>query len=337
MQRCLQLAIKGIGHVAPNPMVGSVIVHEGRIIGEGYHMQFGQPHAEVNAVRSVPVELAHLLPQSTLYVNLEPCSHHGKTPPCADMIVHHKIPRVVIGSNDPNPQVAGKGIEKLKVAGVEVVTGVLKNEADFLNRRFMTYHIKHRPYVILKWAESANGIMAPHEPKQHWLSGPEAKQLVHQWRSEEQAIMVGKRTVEIDDPELTVRLVEGRKPVRVVIDKNLELPATKKIFALTGTLYVYNASQKLEDGNVHFEVIDFNQPVLPQVLHHLYSNGVQSIIIEGGPATLQHFIDGHLWDEVRIITAASSLQKGKHSPVISGSLLQHFDAGKDSIRILNNA
>ena len=334
MQRCLDLAVKGIGHVAPNPMVGSVIVHDGIIIGEGYHMQFGQPHAEVNAVRSVPSSLQHLIPQSTLYVNLEPCSHYGKTPPCADMIVQHKIPRVVTGSSDPNPQVAGKGIDRLKTAGVEVITGILKNESDFLNRRFMTYHTKHRPYVILKWAESADGFMAPAEPKQQWLSGKEAKQLVHQWRGEEQAIMVGKRTVEIDDPELTVRLVEGKNPIRLVIDRNLDLPATKKIFSSSGIVHIYNASQKFVDHNIHFDVIDFNQPVLPQVLRSLYTKGVQSIIVEGGPTTLQHFIDQQLWDEARIITAPINLNMGKRSPQISGQLLQQSQAGKDSIKVL---
>ena len=337
MQRCLDLAVKGIGHVAPNPMVGSVIVYDGNIIGEGYHMQFGQAHAEVNAVRSVPPSLQHLISQSTIYVNLEPCSHYGKTPPCADMIVQHKMARVVIGSNDPNPQVAGKGIEKLKAAGIEVISGVLKKQADFLNRRFMTFYTRHRPYVILKWAESADGFMAPEEAKQQWLSGSESRQLVHQWRAEEQAIMVGKRTVEIDDPELTVRLVEGKNPIRVLIDRNLDLPATKKIFSSNGIVHVYNASQKLVDHSIHFEVIDFNQPVLPQVVHNLYTQGVQSIIVEGGPTTLKHFIDLQLWDEARIITAPVILHSGKRSPEISGKLLQQFEAGKDSIKVLLHA
>lgn len=338
MQRCLDLAVKAIGHVAPNPMVGCVIVHNGNIIGEGYHQQFGQPHAEVNAVNSVPVHLQHLLPGSTLYVNLEPCAHHGKTPPCADMIVSKKIPRVVIGSHDPNPLVAGKGIQKLKDAGIEVTVGVLEKESDFLNRRFMTHHLIHRPYIILKWAESADGFMAPDEPKQVWLTNEHSKKLVHQWRSEEQAIMVGKKTVDIDDPELTVRLVEGKNPARVIIDRTLSLPPSKKVFYQNAPVYVFNELKHLHGAGIHFEQVDFNKPVLPQVLKNLASKNIQSIITEGGPNTLQQFIEQNLWDEARIFTAPNKLASGKPSPKLSGLIINEQMIGGDKLQVaINNS
>ncbi len=336
MQRCLDLAIKAIGHVAPNPMVGCIIVHNNQIIGEGYHQQYGKAHAEVNAINSVAAELVYLLTESTIYVSLEPCSHHGKTPPCADLIISKKIPKVVIASNDPNPLVAGKGIKKLLDAGVEVVAGVLKNEADFLNRRFMTAHLKHRPYVILKWAESSDGYMAPNEPEQVWLTNDFSKKLVHQWRREEQAIMVGKRTVEIDDPELTVRLIEGRNPARVIIDRSLSLPASKKIFHDNASVFVYNDLKEQVDGHTHFIQIDFEQPVLQQVLKNMAVKNIQSVIVEGGPATLQHFIDENLWDEARVFTASVKLGVGKASPKITGELLKEEWIGDDKLKYISN-
>lgn len=336
MQRCLDLAIKAIGHVAPNPMVGSVIVHDGRIIGEGYHQKFGHPHAEVNAVNSVSPELKSVLSLSTLYVSLEPCSHHGKTPPCADMIIHHKMPRVVIGSNDPNPKVAGKGIQKLRDAGVEVITGVLKNECDFLNRRFLTYYLQHRPYIILKWAESSDGFMAPEEPGQFWLTNDYSKKLVHQWRGEEQAILVGKRTVEIDDPELTVRLAVGKNPTRVIIDRNLSIPSSKKVFFPNAPVLVYNELNQTSDGRLHFEKIDFGNEVLPQVLHSLYQKNIQSIIVEGGPYTLQQFIDQNLWDEARIFTAPVVMGSGRKSPSVYGLIEDEQNIAGDRLRFIFN-
>jgi diaminohydroxyphosphoribosylaminopyrimidine deaminase / 5-amino-6-(5-phosphoribosylamino)uracil reductase len=337
MKRCLDLAVKGFGHVAPNPMVGSVIVHNNQIIGEGYHQQFGKAHAEVNAINSIPVHLKHLLSQSTLYVSLEPCSHHGKTPPCADLIVSKKIPNVVIASNDPNPYVSGNGIKKLLDAGIEVTTGVLKKDADFLNRRFMTFHTKHRPYIILKWAESEDGFMAPNEPRQVWLTNQQSKKLVHQWRSEEQAIMVGKNTVMTDDPELTVRLVDGNNPARVIIDKKLMLPLSQKIYHPNAPVYVYNELKDQKNGYVHYEQIDLSQPVLPQILKSLTAKHIQSIIVEGGPATLQHFVDENLWDEARVFTAPVKLVSGKPSPKLPGSLFKEDKIGDDRLKVLLNA
>ena len=336
MQRCLDLAVNAIGHVAPNPMVGCVIVHEGKIIGEGYHQQFGKPHAEVNAINSVPENLQHFLPQSTLYVNLEPCAHHGKTPPCADLIVSKKIQHVIIGSNDPNPKVAGKGIQKLRDAGIEVTTGVLKPEADFLNRRFLTFYTQHRPYIILKWAESADGFMAPNEPKQLWLTNEHSKKLVHQWRSEEQAIIVGKKTVEADNPELTVRLVEGKNPARVVIDRTLSLPVTQKLFAPNAPVFIYNELQQYSDSKIHLEKIDFNQSVLPQVLNSLASKSIQSIIVEGGPFTINQFIEQNLWDEARIFTAPVKLEEGKAALKLTGRLLHEEKIEGDRLRVILN-
>ena len=336
MQRCLDLAVKGIGHVAPNPMVGSVIVHEGKIIGEGHHQQFGGPHAEVDAINSVSTELAHLLSESTIYVSLEPCSHHGKTPPCADLIIGKQIPRVVIASDDPNPKVAGRGIQKLRDAGIEVITGVLKAEADFLNRRFMTYFLMHRPYIILKWAESADGLMAPDEPKQMWLTNDLSKKLVHQWRSKEQAILVGKRTIEIDDPELTVRLTNGKNPARVVIDRNLSLPLSKKIFYPNAAVYVFNETKVGVEERIHFEKTDFGQPVIPQILDSLVAKQIQSVIIEGGPDTLRQFIDLNLWDEARIFTAPVQMGSGKPSPKISGKVISECKLEGDRLKIILN-
>jgi len=338
MQRCLDLAVKGLGNVAPNPLVGCVIVHEGKIIGEGFHVQFGGPHAEVNAVNSVLPELKQLLPESTLYVNLEPCSHFGKTPPCADMIIANKIPGVVIGSNDPNPKVAGDGIRKLKEAGIEVVTGILKQESDFLNRRFITHHTKHRPYIILKWAQSADGFMSPVGDKQMWLTNDASRKLTHQWRSEEQAIMVGKRTVEIDNPALTVRLVKGKNPVRIVIDKDLSLKITNRIFKEEGQLFIYNEDvDDSEDSKLNLIKIDFEQDVLPQIMKHLYSKEIQSIIVEGGPYTLKQFIDRNLWDEARIFTTEHVLKDGKKSPELNGKIINEEVVEGDKLVVKVNA
>ena len=333
MQRCLDLAIKGQGQVAPNPMVGCVIVHNDQIIGKGYHREFGKAHAEVNAIQSV--ENPELLKQSVLYVNLEPCSHHGKTPPCADLIVEKKIPKVVIGSNDPNPKVAGGGIKKLRAAGVEVITGVLKNESDFLNRRFITFHTQHRPYIILKWAQSQDGFMAPDEPKQLWLTNNESRKLVHQWRSEEAAILVGRRTMEIDKPLLTVRLVEGKNPVRITLGREFILPFDKKVISAGSPLWIFN--EKIEsygDNALQYLKLDFKKNVLPQLLDELYKREIQSIIVEGGPTTLQHFINADLWDEARVFTVPILLKSGKRAPVVAGNVIHEEIVQGDRLLVI---
>lgn len=334
MQRCLDLALKGIGRVAPNPMVGSVIVHNGHIIGEGYHMKYGGPHAEVNAIASVQDET--LLKDATLYVNLEPCSHYGKTPPCADLILTKQIPCVVIGSYDPNPKVAGKGIQRLKDAGVEVITEILKTESDFLNRRFLTYHTRHRPYVVLKWAQSSDGFMGLNEPRQLWLTNALSKKLSHKWRTEEQAILVGRNTVTIDDSELTARLWPGNNPLRVVIDRNLVLSADKKIFNSEADTLIVNEQKDETTGNLHYCKIDFEADVPAQILELLYRRNILSVIIEGGARTLQSFIHSQLWDEARIFTTPHTLKHGIPAPVLPGKLIEERTIETDKLQVLLN-
>lgn len=337
MQRCLDLAIKGIGHVAPNPMVGSVIVHDDRIIGEGYHMQYGGPHAEVNAIRSISETDALLLKHSTIYVNLEPCSHHGKTPPCADLIISKRIPRVVIANYDPNPQVAGKGIQRLRDAGIEVITEVLKQEADWLNRRFLTYHTKHRPYIFLKWAQSQDGFMAPEGNKQAWLTNTASKQLVHKWRSEEQAVMVGKNTVLVDNPQLTVREWQGKNPLRITIDRNLELPSSLHLFNEAASTLIFNSIKNDKQGNIEWVKIDSDAGVEEQILNALYKRSIQSLIIEGGAKLLNSFIQKGLWDEAQIFTSPTTLGSGIKAPMVNGQTLEEKNIEGDTLLVKRNA
>ncbi len=334
MQRCLDLAIQGLGKVAPNPMVGSVVVHKDVIIGEGYHRQYGQAHAEVNAINSVVDK--SLLAQSTLYVNLEPCSHHGKTPPCADLIVEHKIPRVVIGSGDPNPLVAGKGVERLRKAGVEVTEGVLHEACEFLNRRFFMYHRRQRPYVILKWAQSSDGYMAPEGDEQYWLTGEQSKQLVHQWRTQEQAVLVGTRTALIDNPQLTARLWQGTQPLRVVLDKDLKLPAHLHLLDGSVATVVFNGFTNDSQPNLERVKVDFTASIEAQVLHELYKRGIASLLIEGGALLLNSFIKLGLWDEARIFTAPVNLQRGKQVLPVQGKVLETCSIGNDMLQLIQN-
>ncbi len=333
MLRCIDLAVKGLGNVAPNPMVGCVIVREGKIIGEGFHQKLGQAHAEVNAINSVNDKA--LLKDATLYVSLEPCSHHGKTPPCADLIIKHQIPKVVVGSNDPNPLVAGNGIRKLKGAGVEVITNVLKAETDFMNRRFITYHTQKRPYIILKWAQSVDGFIAPNEPKQQWLTGGLSKKLVHQWRSEEQAILIGRKTLEIDNPILTTRLVEGKNPLRLVLAKDISRATKHKVFG-DGQVWVFNANRNAQEGDIRFVQMDFVKDVPSQMLEYLWKNDIQSVIVEGGAATLSSFISAGLWDEARVFTAPVTLKEGKPAPVVKGTTLSEETIDKDKLQVVYN-
>ncbi len=333
MQRCLDLAIKGAGLVAPNPMVGCVIVHNNKIIGEGYHQKYGGPHAEVNAINSVVNK--DLLPNSTLYVSLEPCSHFGKTPPCADLILQKKIPAVVIAGLDPNPLVAGNGIARLKAAGVAVTQGILQQQADYLNRKFITFHTKHRPFITLKWAQSADGFMGLNEPKQFWFTNTESKKLMHKWRTEEQAILVGKNTVAVDDCELTARLWPGNNPLRVVIDRNLDLPADRKIFNGRSTTFIFNQIKSATEGANQFIKLDFSQNLLYQILDTLYKANIQSLTVEGGAETLRHFIDEHLWDEARVFTSPHLLQTGKPAPQLNAQLVAQTEIESDILRTYN--
>ena len=298
MQRALDLAQKGSGKVSPNPMVGCVIVCDDEIIGEGYHEQYGGLHAEPNAVNSV-VDKAKIK-QSTVYVTLEPCAHFGKTPPCADLLLSHSPKRVVICNDDPNPLVAGKGIEALRNAGIEVESGVLNEKGRSLNKRFFTFQEKKRPYVILKWAQTKDGFIARNNFDSKWISGEASRRLVHQWRSEESAIMVGTNTALHDNPQLNVRMVEGNNPVRVVLDKGLRLPINLHLFDNTQKTIVYNSSKNEEKDALSYIQLDFSTTVIEQVLTDLHKRGISSIIIEGGTTLLNAFLEEGLWDEAKV-------------------------------------
>ena len=314
MMRCLQLAAMAEGQTSPNPMVGAVIVHDGRIIGEGYHHCAGEPHAEPNAIASVKDE--SLLREATMYVSLEPCSHWGKTPPCADLIVRKGLNSVVIATLDPNPKVAGRGVKILQDAGVEVTVGVMEEEARWLNRRFMTVQEKHRPYVILKWAETADGIIDVCRKEKGSgpikISNSVTKTLNHQVRVEEDAIMVATKTALLDDPHLTVTKWTGRNPVRVLLDRSLRVPVDYRIFDDAARTIVFCSQQSIVNSqrsvgdNVEFVGIDFEGDVVSAVMDELYKRGVMSIIVEGGAQWLQTVIDSGLWDEARV-------ERGPHS------------------------
>lgn len=336
MKRCLELAALGLGKVAPNPLVGAVLVYDNRIIGEGYHQQYGQAHAEVNCIASVKEQDRPFISDATIYVNLEPCSHFGKTPPCADLLIQHQIKRIVVGSLDPNPLVAGKGIEKLQDAGATVIVGVLKEQSDFLNRRFFTYHTQNRPYVILKWAQTADGFMAPAEQKEYWLTNEESVQLVHKWRSEEPAIMVGTNTVLKDNPQLTVRHWTGKNPTRVTIDKGLKLPLSASIFDESAETIIFNSLESVSRHHLHYVKIDFNKDILPQILKELFVRKFQSVIIEGGEVLLQSLIESNLWDEARIFTTEHVFENGLKAPLVQGELKSVTFIKKDKLEIVLN-
>lgn len=341
MRRCLELAGLGMGSVSPNPMVGAVILYQDRIIGEGYHRKYGEAHAEVNAINHVIERFDNaneVLRQSTIYVSLEPCAHYGKTPPCADLIIRHHIPNVVVGCRDPFAQVDGKGIEKLRDAGINITVGVLEKECQWLNRRFFARVQKHRPYVILKWAQTADGLFAPDDNSQHWITGPESRKLVHRWRTEEDAILVGKNTVAIDNPQLNVRYAHGKSPKRVVIDRRLELKPSLKVFDQSAESIIFNEVKTDVDGkNKYIALEDFDRYVPQYILFQLYLQDIQSVIIEGGARTLNSFIEAGLWDEARIFTGETELKKGIKAPEITGNIINEYSSGADKLKILVNS
>ena len=315
MRRCFQLAVLGSGFTAPNPMVGAVLVHEGKIIGEGYHQKFGEAHAEVNCVRSVRPADRHLISRSTLYVSLEPCNHFGKTPPCSDLILHEKIPDVVIGCRDPFPTREGKGIEKLSRHHVNIQFPVLEEEAIHLNRRFFCFHQRKRPYIVLKWAQSSNQKIAGEKGERIAISNAISNRLVHKWRTEEAGILVGTNTALLDNPELTARLWPGKNPVRIVVDRRLRLPDSLKLFDLKTHSMVLNELTDLQAGNLHFKKIQGESKNLESVLTGLYEANILSVMVEGGRALLQSFFDAGIWDEARIITNhVLEIQGGVSSP-----------------------
>ena len=321
-------------------MVGSVIVADGTIIGEGYHQRYGEQHAEANAVAAVLSDFPNgeeLLRKSTLYVNLEPCAHFGKRPPCSDLIVRYQIPEVVIGCRDPFPLVNGKGVDKLKDAGVRIIENILTDECLHLNRRFITRVQKQRPYIILKWAQTADGYFAPPDRSQRWISSAIAKKLVHKWRGEEDAVLVGFNTALSDDPQLNVRLTTRRSPVRIVIDRDLQLPKSLKLFDQTHQTIVFNSLKTDVDNNIKYlELEDFDH-YLPQLIcYQLYLMDFQSIVIEGGAKTLQLFINAGLWDEARIFIADDLWNSGLSAPLLSGQPKSTDKVGSDSLQTWYN-
>ena len=309
-----------MGTTYPNPMVGSVIVHEGKIIGEGWHRKSGEPHAEVNAVNSVKNK--SLLQQSTIYVSLEPCSHFGKTPPCCDLIIKHQIPNVIVGTVDPNSMVAGAGIKRLQENGINVTLGILEKECRELNKRFFIFHNEKRPYIILKWAESLDGFIAPVKKEKKepvWISNVFSRQLTHKWRSEEQAILVGTNTVLDDNPKLDVREWSGKNPVRIILDREGKI--TDDYFVKDGktkTIIVTERENLTNTENCIYENAIFDIRLTKTMVHILYKYGLQFVIIEGGRYTLQNFIDAGLWDEARVFIGNVNLNEGIKAPVLSG-------------------
>ena len=338
--RCIQLAKNACCNAAPNPMVGAVIVHNGIIIGEGYHIRCGEPHAEVNAIRSVKNE--SLLKEATIYVSLEPCSHYGKTPPCADLIIEKGIPEVVIGCMDPFSMVAGRGIEKLRKAGIKVTVGVLEKECQQLIRRFITFNTQKRPYITLKWAESADGFIDKNREGGNpvLLSTPLTSMVVHKRRAEHDAILVGRKTALLDNPSLTTRNWFGKDPIRLVIDKDLTLPKDLCLFdgKIRTIIFTQKASAE-KHPSVEYIRLDFTQNILPQIMEVLYNLKVQSLLVEGGSILLQSFIDEDLWDEAYIETSPIYLNEGIRAPKIDEkhkhSTYNYF--GRDVLHFKNEA
>ena len=339
MQRCIDLAQKGIGNVAPNPMVGAVLVHESRIIGEGWHQQFGGPHAEVNCINSVAEADRNLISQSTLYVSLEPCNHYGKTPPCTELIIQTQIKKVVIACTDPFDKVNGTGIKKLIDNGVDVITGVLEREAIRLNKRFFIFHQQQRPYVILKWAQSFDDFISLTKGKPVKISNEITDKLVHKWRSEEAAIIVGTNTVINDNPSLTTRNWTGRNPLRIFIDKRLSIDAKYNILDNNSDTLILNLVKNEKVGVNEFILIHDETKLIEELLQLLYKKGIQSLIVEGGTRLLQSFIDNNFWDETRVIKNTELLlQEGIPSPVLKNNVRFNQEwVGDDVINYYSNS
>lgn len=336
--RCIQLAKNGLGTTYPNPMVGSVIVHDGKIIGEGWHRKAGEPHAEVNAVNSVKDK--SLLSNATIYVSLEPCSHFGKTPPCCDLIIAHKIPNVVIGTMDPNSKVAGNGIKRLIENGVNVTVGILEKECNELNKRFFTFHNKKRPYIILKWAESLDGFIAPLTKEKQapvWITNEFSRQLVHKWRSEEQAILAGTKTVLDDNPKLDVRDWWGENPIRIVLDRTGKITDDYAVNdKKTKTIFITELENLTSSENRIYESSIFDIQLSEKIVAISYKHGIQSILIEGGSQTLQTFIDATIWDEARVFVGDTLLNKGIKAPVLNSVASIVEKIKKDQLKIFTN-
>lgn len=348
MQRCLELAKNGLREAMPNPSVGAVLVYDNRIIGEGHTSPFGGPHGEVNCINSVSNEDKYLIPKATLYVSLEPCSHHGKTPPCCDLIIRHQIQNVVIGTVDPNIKVAGNGIRKLQEAGKTVIVGVLEKECREFNRRFFTFHEKKRPYIILKWAESKDGFLAPlpkhrgntndiSDKKPVWITNVYSRQLVHKWRSEEMAILAGTQTILEDNPQLDVRTWTGPNPVRIILDRSGKV--TDSYFVKNHKIKTIVLTEKINFTNLDnllYETVVFDTNLPHSIMEVLYKHDLQSVIIEGGFKTLQTFIDANLWDEARVFTGETVFTEGIKAPTLLEKPLQKQAIINDELIIYRN-
>ncbi len=339
MQRCLELAAAGMGKTAPNPMVGSVVVHRNRIIGEGFHQRCGGPHAEVNAIASVTER--HLLPESTLYVNLEPCNHFGKTPPCTHLILESGIRKVVVACQDPNPQVGGSGIRFLIDNGCELRVGVLEDQARWLNRRFMVFHTLKRPYIVLKWAQSADGFIDRLRNQAsvtgpNWITPPHLRMLVHKWRSEESAIWVGRQTVVADNPRLNLREWPGTNPLRVIMDSRLSLPENSHVLDQSQPTVVFNETKDETIGNIRYIRYDQSLDTLQDILSHLYRMNILSVLVEGGSRLLQSLIDSNLWDEARVFSGDTVFGSGVAAPRIRGIKPKETLAGRYPYKIFIN-
>lgn len=326
IKRCIEIAKNGLGTTRPNPMVGCVIVYNQQIIGEGYTSKYGGNHAEVNAINSVADQ--EVLKESSIYVTLEPCSHYGKTPPCSDLIIKKGFPKIFIGCVDDNELVAGKGIIKLKKAGIQVNVGILENECKMHHKRFFTFHNKKRPYIILKWAQTLDGFIAPlkkDDRKPVWISNEYSRQLVHKWRTEEQAILVGTNTVIADNPSLTARDWKGNNPIRIVIDRYSKLVKSSNVF-----------KNNVETIVITENLIDFSQPIAHQICDLLYTRNITSVIIEGGLKTLQTFIDEDLWDEARVFNGKTTFVNGISAPKFSGSIISETLIASDILKYYRN-
>jgi diaminohydroxyphosphoribosylaminopyrimidine deaminase/5-amino-6-(5-phosphoribosylamino)uracil reductase len=354
MQRCLDLAKTGTRDAMPNPSVGAVLVHNGRIIGEGFTSPFGGPHGEVNCINSVSEEDRYLIPDSTLYVSLEPCSHYGKTPPCCDLIIQQQIKNIVVGTVDPHIKVAGNGIRKLQEADKNVIVGVMEEECRDSNKRFFTFHEKQRPYVILKWAESADGYLSPHtiirsldssiigqqdleSKKPVWITNQYSRQLVHKWRSEEAAILVGTQTVLDDNPSLDVRHWAGKNPVRIILDRQGRIPESYSVKNnIIKTIVLTEKDNFANLENLEYVTIAFNGSLAKNILEVLYRYNLLSVIIEGGCQTLQTFVDAGLWDEARVFKGPVTFEGGTPAPKINGTLTAKENILNDELLIFRN-
>lgn len=333
MLRAMELAKNGTGHVSPNPLVGCVIVHDDKIIGEGWHRKYGEAHAEVNAVNAVKDK--SVLKDSIVYVNLEPCVHTGKTPPCVDLLVKHQVKRVVIANVDPNPLVAGKGIHKLNGAGIDVSTGVLEGEGLPLNKRFFTFFKRKRPFIILKWAQTSDGFIARENYDSKWISNEYSRKLVHKWRTEEDSILVGYNTALHDNPKLTARDWTGRNPVRIVIDPKLNLSASLHLFDGAARTICYNTVKQDIKDNVEYHLLE-KEHLLNDMLANLFDRNIQSLIVEGGTQTIKAFLSAGVWDEARVFTSRQRFGSGISAPIISKAVDSSEMIEGDELNIYSN-